>query len=108
MTTDLILTVKSLYARDFNSKETMQWLTANRMGWWSWGCSSRTNFEEKALVLKVSGRYHAGYVVITLNWNDTYQVNIVNNRGRILDTYKEVHVDDLFNAIDDRIETVGK
>lgn len=105
MKQEAILAIKSLIARDWDPNETMKWLTADRMMYWSWGVAKVVNFENKALVLQVSGMKHTGFVVITLNWNDTFQVNIMDKKGVILDTFKEVYVDVLAVTIDERIET---
>jgi hypothetical protein len=104
MTNKVFDLIKGLGEREFNAKETMQLLASSGPIYWSWGVSSRSSIDSKALVLKVNGNHHKGYVVITLAWNDTYTVNIITTHGNILDTYTEVYFDMLAEIIDNRIE----
>ena len=98
--------VESLYRNQFSIPETMQVLTHNASIYFSWGVSAKYNYNNKALVLKVNGHHHKGYVVITLDFNDTYIVNIINNRGKILNQYENVYFDELQQIIDERIEHI--
>lgn len=95
-----------LLERDFNLKETMEVLTYNRNIYFSWGVSKRQNLNDKGLLLNVNGHHHKGSVLITLGWDDTYCVYIINNRGKILNEYKEVYFDILTELIDNRIERI--
>lgn len=106
MTFEFAQTVKSLQKRSFDPNETMQWLTANRMTFWSWGVSKRVNFDNKALALKVSARRWKGFVVITLGWDDIYIVSYMTQTGRIHKTFEGVYCDDLVEVIDNEIENV--
>jgi hypothetical protein len=94
-----------LLERDFDLSETLKVLTYNRWMYGSWGVSKRVNLNDKGMLLNVNGRYYKGSVLITLGWNDTYCVYIINNRGKILNEYKEVYFDVLSELIDNRIET---
>jgi hypothetical protein len=95
-----------LLEREFNLSETMEVLTYNKSLYWSWGVSKRQNLNDKGLLLDVNGHHHKGSVLITLGWNDTYCVYIINNRGKILNEYKEVYFDTLTELIDNRIERI--
>lgn len=95
-----------LLEREFDLKETMSVLTYNKVTYWSWGVSKRQNLNDKGLLLDVNGNHHKGSVLITLGWNDTYCVYIINNRGKILNEYKEVYFDVLTELIDNRIEKI--
>ena len=95
-----------LLEREFNLNETISVLTHNPSIFWSWGVSKRQNLNDKGLLLDVNGHHHKGSVLITLSWNDTYSVYIINNRGKILDEYKEVYFDVLTEVIDNRIERI--
>jgi hypothetical protein len=54
----------------------------------------------------VNGHHHKGYVFVALDWSDTFDVHIINTQGRVLNTYNEVYIDELFNVIDNRIEKI--
>jgi len=111
MTQDLKTTVLSLIKNEFDYKETCNVLGLNKSIWWSWGVSQiipvrKTQKDNYCgLLMKVNGHHHKGYVLITL-LNDIYQVHIINNRGRILNSYEEVYVDVLVEVIDNRIEKI--
>ena len=107
MTKNFNDTIKGLFKMEFDLSETMQVLAkTNPMVYWSWGVSAKYNYENKALVLKVNAHHHKGYVVITLDFNDTYIVNIVKTSGRIVATYENVYFDCLQEVIDDKIERI--
>jgi hypothetical protein len=108
MTQKTIELIYSLMKRNFDPQQTMEVLTHNRNTYWSWGVSSACNMDNKALVLKVNGHHHKGYVVITLDWMDTYIVNIISTHGTLKDTYENVYVDELVTRIDDRIEKIDE
>ena len=108
MTHQFATTVKSLIQDTFDPSETMGWLTRNRNMYWSWGVSKKINFESKALVLKVSGHHHKGYVVITLAFDDTYTVSLVQTTGRVKETFTGIYCDDLQEFIDSKIERIAE
>jgi hypothetical protein len=98
-----------LCKREFNTLETIQLLKMNTdMFLSSWCVTGLLNYNNKGLLLTVCGRYHKGYVFISLDFNDTYTVDIINFEGNILDTYEMIYFDMLTKTIDDRIETVRK
>lgn len=106
MTQEFVKTVASKYESEFNLTETMAVLRRNINIYFSWGVSQVINFENKAMVLKVSARRHKAYVVITLAWNDTYSVYLVNTKGEIKKEFKEVYWEDLVEIIDNEIERI--
>ncbi|WP_418513693.1 hypothetical protein [Corallibacter sp.] len=108
MKTDFLNLFESEYAqREFNPQETMQWLTANRTVYFSWGTSKLINLNNKGLLLKVNGHHHKGYVLITLAWNDTYTVRFFNNQyNQVKNTLTEIYCDLLQDSIDEVIEKI--
>ena len=105
---ELLSVVKPLLKREFIVNETMLLLNSYGLKLWSWGISKRINFENKGLLLKVSGNHHKGLVLITLDYNDTYCVDIISNKGEILETFDMVYFDQLFDVIDRRIELINE
>lgn len=95
-----------LLERQFDIKDTLKLLSCNQPIFWSWGVSGKTNLMNKGLLLDVNGNHHKGSVLITLGWNDTFCVYILNNRGKILNEYKEVYFDMLTEIVDNRIEKI--
>ena len=108
MTIKLKAEVKKLVKRDFNPNETVAVLRhpSTLMTFWSWGVPKFTNFEDKALVFKVNGHLHKGYVCITLNWDDTYIVTLLLTHGNIVKTLENVYFDDLVEKIDEVVEKI--
>ena len=109
MTTEFLNTVKSKLKNEMDCKETMNQITygqINTIRVMSWGVTTRTNFENKGLCLKVNGHHHKGYVLITLDWSDTYDVHMINNRGVVLKTFEQVYFDDLNTIIDGYVEDI--
>jgi len=99
--------LKGLVKMEFNINETLQLLSSNKGIFWSWGASNFTNFENKGLLFKVNGHHHKGYVFITLDWSDTYTVDIISTQGNIKNTYEMVYFDMLVDIIDNRIEKIA-
>ena len=94
--------------REFDPKETMQWLTYNPSVFMSWGVSQRVAFNNKALALKVSGHHHKGWVVIVLAWDDTYSVYYISNNGKRKEVQHNIYCDMLRDVIDARIEKISE
>jgi hypothetical protein len=84
----------------------MRVLQYNPTIFWCWGVSKRTSILGKGLILQVNGRKHKGDVLITLGWDDTYQVRIMSNRGRVIKHYEMVYFDVLTEIIDNHIERI--
>lgn len=99
--------IKPFFEREFNPKETLQWLTANKMMYFSWGSNDLRNFEDKALAIKVSGHHHKGQILITLGWNDTYTLRLINTMGKVTGTFTDIYCDQLAEFIDNKIERIS-
>ena len=106
MTRNVTDTAITKFEREFNTKETVQLLSSHGAIFWSWGAKNFTNLANKALIFKVNGHHHKGYVLITLAWNDTYSVYMLTTHGKIISEYKEVYCDMLVEVIDNRIEKI--
>ena len=91
---------------EFNPQETMGWLTYNKPVYWSFGASRAINVGNKGLLLRVSARRHKGWVLITLNGSDLYDVYLVNTLVRVKKEIKDVYCDGLLDTIDDSIERI--
>jgi hypothetical protein len=89
---------------NFDQNETLQQLQMNRSIFWSWGVSNMFRISDTALMLRVNGYIHKGWVMITLGWNDTYTYRLLNKQYN--EVYKEtdVYCDMLVERIDEKIE----
>lgn len=61
---------------------------------------------QKGLALKVSAYRHKGYVLITLNGGDYYDVDLISTRGNIKKQFTDLCFDELVETIDKEIEYV--
>ena len=92
---------------NLNSKETMGQLKAGGIiKLMSWGARNFTNFQGRGLLFRVSGHKHKGYVLITLDYDDTYTVYLLNIKCEIKETLEMVYCDELTDRIDRHVETV--
>lgn len=106
MTQQTMSKCREFLKREFNVHETLTLLKGYGYKFWSWGGDSFTNLEYRGLVFKVNGHHHKGYVLITLDWTDTYDVYIISTHGNVLNEYHMVYHEMLFDIIDDRIEKI--
>jgi len=97
---------KPHFQRTFNPSETLQLLNRYGFRFWSWGANGFKNLANQALFFKVHGHHHKGYVLITLNYADLYEVRFLTTRGNIKDTITDLYFDQLFDAIDEKVERI--
>lgn len=97
--------LRDLYLDTFNVSETFSQLKAGGLKKvMSWGARNFTNFENKGFLFRVSGFIHKGYVFITLDFNDTYTVHLLNLKCDIVKTMEMVYCDELTEKIDESVE----
>ena len=99
-------TITPLLKMEFNVSETLTLLRQYGFKFFSWGASRFTNINDKGLIFKVNGHHHKGYVLITLDWTDTYEVHIISTHGNIKSSTEMVYFDMLFDVIDKKIEYI--
>ena len=74
---------------------------------WSWGMSAVWNLDNKGLIFRVNGHHHKGWVLITLNWDDTFEVHLINKDSSIKKTFDMVYIDSLIETIDTAVEKIA-
>jgi hypothetical protein len=97
-----------LYQREFDTSQTLQVLTHNKPIYWTWGVTQLFNFNNKGLLMKVNGHHHKQYVLVTLGWDDTYNVHYLNRNLREIEKTEGIYFDQLVEVIDNRIERIGE
>ena len=105
MTYELLQTIQPELKDNFNVKETLTLLRRYGWGFLSWGARGFLNVQDKGLLFRVNGRFHKGYVLITLDWTDLYCVTLISTQSNIKDKMEMVFFDELFRTIDEKIET---
>jgi len=108
MSNKKVTALKSAMQREFDPKETIQWVTMNRLWVMTWGARNFTNFENKALAFRVSGHKHKGIVLITLAWDDTYTVRLLSTQWNEKAVFDNVYCDDLAELIDTNVERIAE
>lgn len=106
---DLYKVCKPFFDRTMVVKTTADQLRSNRTDTikvMSWGACHFRNFDDMGLIFEVSGRKHKGYVLITLDWTDTYNVYLISYSGVIKKEMKGVYCDELTERIDESIEKI--
>ena len=98
--------VLELTGIEFNVSETLTLLRRYGYRFFSWGACNFSNINDKGLLFKSNGHHHKGYVFITLNGLDLYDVHILNGRFDHKETISDIYFDDLFDVIDKRIEFI--
>jgi hypothetical protein len=96
-----------LYQLEFEVKETLQVLQTPLSIYWCWGVEPKPiNINNKGLLLKVNGFLHKDFVLVTLGWDDTYIVTLLDkNHQMIGEPNKGIYFDMLQYTVDKLIET---
>lgn len=114
MTTKIYEVSQTLVKMEFSTKEIQQFLRAHGFRYFSWGCSHFWNIDGqgfgdgigKGLLMKVNGHHHKGYVLIVLDYSDTFDIYYISTHGNIVDEKHMIYIDMLFDTIDERIEKI--
>jgi hypothetical protein len=92
-------TLDKLARRDFNTEETLMLLMTPIDVFYKWNVGIMFGYNHKALAFHVNARF-TGYVVVVLNWDDTYEYYLLNP-----DESVKLHaIDVYFNELQDRID----
>jgi len=98
-------TIQKVMEREFDPQETLQWLKLHQLNFMSWGVSKMLQHQNKSLFLKVNGFVHSGWVMITLAWNDTYTVRLLDSDFEVFSKNTQVYCDQLCDTVDFMVES---
>ena len=98
--------IKEFLQREFDSDETLMVLKSPLNIYWTWGVSKLQKVDERGLILKVNGHHWKDYVLITLGWNDTYTVTLLDGDYNPTKSITDVYFDVLQTVIDKEIEYI--
>ena len=98
-------TINTIMEREFDSQETLQWLKIHQLNFMSWGVEKMLQYESRSLFLKVNGFVHSGWVLITLAWNDTYTVRLLDDQFEIIKESNLIYCDMLCDTVDFLVES---
>lgn len=99
------LNINEIGCREWDMVDIVSHMTKN-IKCWSWGIRNFANYQHKVLRFRVSGHHHKGYVYISLNFMDTFDVYFTNLQNEIKQERKEVYIDELINTIDRVVEYI--
>lgn len=89
-------------------KGLMGFFNAHKAIVWSWAARGWTvDKDHKVLRLRVSGHHHKGYVWITVNGSDLFDIYFTNLKGEIKKEAKDVYLDMLIDTIDVHVERIA-
>lgn len=98
--------LEHLLQREFDTKETLKVLQSPIQIFWCWGVERYGRIDHKALLLKVNGHLHKDYVLISLGWDDTYIVSLLDSKLQIIgEPTTGIYFDMLQYTVDKLIET---
>jgi len=102
--------IKEKKCRKFDPMITKQQIYAGNSKWVAcWGADDWARINDDALVFTVNGFLHKGFVIITLNFWDTYDVHLFNHDGdQVGETKTDIYFDRLVYVIDELVETPKK
>lgn len=95
-----------LLQREFDLNETLMVLKSPINIYWTWGVEKIYNVKNQGLILKVNGHHWKNFVLVTLAWNDTYIVSLLDEELNPTKTITEIYFDMLQNTIDREIEFI--
>ena len=111
VTAELLKGIEPLFQREFDPRITLGQL--NRLHMATWGAKNHANFMNKGFMFDVNGHHLKGKVLITLAWDDTYNVTLIKEiridrkkAYEIGETFKNVYCDELSNLIDKKVEYI--
>ena len=82
----MIDTIQELLQREFDLNETLMVLKSPINIYWTWGVEKMYNVKNQGLILKVNGHHWKNFVLVTLAWNDTYTVSLLDEDFNISKT----------------------
>jgi hypothetical protein len=95
-----------LLQREFDLNETLMVLKSPINIYWTWGVEKIYNVKNQGLILKVNGHHWKNFVLVTLAWNDTYTISLLDEELNPTKTITEIYFDMLQNTIDREIEFI--
>jgi hypothetical protein len=72
---------------------------------WCWGITQYANFKDKILSLSVNAMKHKGYVWISVNGLDLFDIHILSWEYELKEKISNIYLEDLIEVIDSKIET---
>lgn len=96
---------KEFLQREFNLNEALAVLKSPINIYWCWGVSKVYTVDETGIILKVNGHLWKHYVLISLAWDDTYIVTLLDKEFMPTESRKNIYWDVLQDTVDKMIET---
>jgi hypothetical protein len=91
--------------RTQNSEETLELLKANKVLLMCWGASNFSTPVKNIFRFNVNGHKHKGFVYITVNASDWYDVYLTTFTNKLVQKLEDISFDELSVKIDEAIET---
>jgi len=99
-------TIKDHACRNFDDMKEFLNAIGRTVTVMSWGAHAWTNIQNKALKFKVQGHHFKGWVILTVNGSDLFDIYYVNRNLEILDSVTDIYLEDLIDVIDIKVERI--
>ena len=106
-TSKAVETLVHMGEREFDATQTWTLVASSREKFWSWGVT-KALYGDKYLAFYVTAQRFRGWVIITLGYEDLYQVTLMTSHGRTSYNKQGIFVGDLVDHIDRIIEWTPK
>lgn len=70
-----------------------------------WGSHAWTNIANKALRFHVTGRLYRGWIIVSVNAMDTFDIFYVNRSMEITKRTEGIYLDQFIEVVDSEVET---
>jgi len=100
-----ILSTQKIACRIWDMTELVSHMVKN-VKVWTWAARNYSNFHNQVLRFRVSGHHHKGYVYISLNSMDTFDIYFTNLQNVIKTEIRNVYIEDLISTIDKVVEYI--
>ena len=104
MTTKKIDTEKLAWIDIWEMQELYRTIAGTNI-WMSWGIHKPTKFSNWVLWFKVQGCLHTWWVLLSVDWDDTFRITLGTPHKNFVSETKGVYLDQLIDTIDKLVET---
>lgn len=88
----------------YHMRRTIKAITWGARGWTVLQVAGRS----MGLKFRVSGNHHKGYVVLTVNGLDLFDIYLLNMKGEVKEKIESIYLEDLIDTIDKKVEWIAK
>jgi hypothetical protein len=107
MRLDKLKALEQYLQREFDVNDTLKLLKLHSLYLATWGAHNYVNVQNKGLMFSVQGHHHKGKVLVSLKWDDTYIVTLINTQNNVKESFENIYCDELADFIDRKVERIA-